>query len=42
MLDTMVKTEVIENAVGLACPTFWYWRRGRLIVHKRAAKGPLQ
>lgn len=41
-VDTVVKTKVIENAVWLACPTFWYWRRGRLIVHKRAAKGPLQ
>lgn len=36
------ENQVIENAVWLACPTFWYWRRGRLIVHKRAAKGPLQ
>lgn len=42
MSDTMVKTKVIENAVGLACPTFWYWRRGHLIVRKRAATGPLQ
>ena len=40
VLDTMVKTKVIENAVWLACPTFWYWRRGRLIVHKRAAEKP--